>query len=298
MIVILEQLAILFVFMLCGFIMGKKKLVNSDQTKILSVIGIYLFLPCTVFNAFYNNFTIANITKYYMLILVSFVVLSTLVCFSYFTSKGLTKDAYLRKVFRYSLTISNYGYMGYAVAQSLYGDEGLLYMILFALPFTFYTYTFGYSMLTNTDLSLKRIINPPLLAVIIGIFFGLSALDLPTVCETIINKSSGCMAPISMLLAGMTISEFNIKDLINDKKIYIVSILRLFAIPLVVLFVLKQFFDTELVRSAVLLCAMPCGLNTIVFPKLIGEDCTAGAKLAFISHILALVSIPLILYLI
>ena len=104
------------------------------------------------------------------------------------------------------------------------------------------------------------------------------------------------MAPVSMLLAGMTIAEFNIKDLVTDSKIYIVSILRLFVIPLLVLGALKFFTDdVNPVRSAVILCAMPSGLNTIVFPKLIGEDCNTGAKLAFVSHILALARIPIIL---
>ena len=104
------------------------------------------------------------------------------------------------------------------------------------------------------------------------------------------------MAPVSMLLAGMTIAEFNIKDLVTDSKIYIVSILRLFVIPLLVLGALKFFTDdVNPVRSAVMLCAMPSGLNTIVFPKLIGEDCNTAAKLAFVSHILALARIPIIL---
>lgn len=137
--------------------------------------------------------------------------------------------------------------------------------------------------------------NPILIALVIGVFW-VTAIELPEVAETLVNKSASCMAPVSMLLAGMTIAEFNIKDLVTDSKIYIVSILRPFVIPLLVLGALKFFTDdVNPVRSAVMLCAMPSGLNTIVFPKLIGEDCNTGAKLAFVSHILALASIPIIL---
>ena len=39
--------------------------------------------------------------------------------------------------------------------------------------------------------------------------------------------------------------------------------------------------------------AMPCGLNTIVFPKLIGENCEIGAGLALVSNVLAIFTIPL-----
>ena len=38
------------------------------------------------------------------------------------------------------------------------------------------------------------------------------------------------------------------------------------------------------------------GMNTIVFPKLVGEDCKPGAALAFITTILCIVTIPICLF--
>lgn len=281
--------------MLYGFLLGKSKLINYEHTRILSVLEIYLFLPCTVFNAFYGNFTIDNLTKYYQLVIVSTAVLSVLVFFSHIISVLLSKDPYDKKVYKYSLTIPNYGYMGYALALGLYGTEGLLNIILFAIPFSIYTYTFGYCMLTNQRVSLKKLINPVILSILAGAVFGLLNVKLPGIVETFLNKSGNCMAPVSMLLAGITIAEFNIKHLISEKSVYIASIIRLVLIPCLVMIALNPFFDDTLVRAAVLLCAMPCGLNTIVFPKLIGEDCKTGAKLAFISNLFAMLSIPVVL---
>ena len=281
--------------MLCGFLLGKSKLINYEHTRILSVLEIYLFLPCTVFNAFYSNFTIDNLTKYYQLIIVSTAVLSVLVFFSHIISVLLSKDPYDKKVYKYSLTIPNYGYMGYALALGLYGTEGLLNIILFAIPFSIYTYTFGYCMLTNQRVSLKKLINPVILSILAGAVFGLLNVKLPGIVETFLNKSGNCMAPVSMLLAGITIAEFNIKHLISEKSVYIASVIRLVLIPCLVMAALKPFLDDTLVRAAVLLCAMPCGLNTIVFPKLIGEDCKTGAKLAFVSNLFAMLSIPVVL---
>ena len=281
--------------MLYGFLLGKSKLINYEHTRILSVLEIYLFLPCTVFNAFYGNFTIDNLTKYYQLVIVSTAVLSVLVFFSHIISVLLSKDPYDKKVYKYSLTIPNYGYMGYALALGLYGTEGLLNIILFAIPFSIYTYTFGYCMLTNQRVSLKKLINPVILSILAGAVFGLLNVKLPGIVETFLNKSGNCMAPVSMLLAGITIAEFNIKHLISEKSVYIASVIRLVLIPCLVMAALKPFFDDTLVRAAVLLCAMPCGLNTIVFPKLIGEDCKTGAKLAFVSNLFAMLSIPVVL---
>jgi predicted permease len=45
--------------------------------------------------------------------------------------------------------------------------------------------------------------------------------------------------------------------------------------------------------AVVIMGCMPCGLNTIVFPSLVGEDCRMGAKFVLLSHVLCLASIPL-----
>ena len=45
--------------------------------------------------------------------------------------------------------------------------------------------------------------------------------------------------------------------------------------------------------SVVIMGCMPCGLNTIVFPILVGEDCKMGAKFVLLSHVLCLITIPL-----
>jgi len=295
MTIILEQLILLFTFMLCGYIFGKCRLINHEHSKILSTISVYMFLPCTVFNAFYKNFSVSNLTQYYRLIITSAVILIILITVSHFVSGFFSKDGYSKKVFKYTLIIPNFGYMGYALAQGLYGDEGLLHMILFAIPFSLYTYTYGFCMLTNRKLTFKQLLNPVILSILIGAVFGICGIKMPGVFEIIVNKSSACMAPVSMLLAGITISEFNTKYLFFDKKIYLVTLIRLVIIPVAVMLILRQVADSNIVRTAVLLLAMPCGLNTIVFPKLVGENCETGAKLAFISNILAMISIPLIL---
>lgn len=294
--IILEQLILLFAFIIFGYALGKKGLVKQEQTRLLSTLGLYVFLPCKIFNSFNRSFTVANLSQYYPLLIIGAILLIVLVFASKGTSMLLTKDKYQQNIFRYSLTISNYGYMGYALAEGIYGSDGLLPLIIFALPGSLYVYTFAFCMLTGRKLSFKRLLNPVMISILIGLIFGVTELNLPKVLQNIVNTSSSCMGPISMLLTGLTISEFPVKELVNDKKIYITTALRLLVIPFAVLLILKPFFDDVIVRTAVLFCAMPCGLNTIVFPKLIGEDCKTGAKLAFISNICAIATIPLVLY--
>ena len=297
MITIIEQLIILYVFIFLGWLFGKLKKNLASQTGIISFLLVNLLLPAKVFKSFSKNFTVSYFKEHYLGIIISIILLTCLHFASKHIAKLITKKPYEQKVYRYTLTIANYAYMGYALAENLFGEAGLTDMILFCIPFAIYTYTFGYVMLTGDGFSAKRIFNPITIAIVLGMLCGLFALPIPNVLEQILGMASGCVAPMSMVITGLTLSVFSFKELFGDKKAYIVVALRLVILPLAV-FCLCKVLKLDIINSAVLMACMPSGLNTIVFPRLVNEDCKPGARLALISHIFSLITIPLWLSLI
>ena len=298
MIIILEQMALLFLFMCLGFYFGKRKIINHEHSKLISVLCVNLFMPCKVFGAFYNNFNKSYLTTYSSFIFTSASILLVLAVLGYFVSNKITNDKYLRNVYRYSFIVSNYGYMGYALAEGIYGEAGLLNIIIFAMPIAFYIYTFGYAMLTKRGFSIKKLINPVIVSMLLGAVVGYFDVKIPELVISFTEKSSSCMAPMSMILAGIAMSEYSLKDLISDKKSYIMSFVRLIFIPLCVYLAVKNFGSSDLTRTAVLLFSMPYGLNPIIFAKLVDEDYFFPAKLSFVSSVFSLVTVPLFLSLI
>ncbi len=298
MLIILKQLLILYVFLFFGYAFGKWKSEINNHTGILSFLLVNLFLPSKVFNTFAKNFTVSYITQNGKTIIISVALLLFLVLFSLLVAKLLTKEKYEQKVYRYSLTLSNYAYMGYALCESLFGEGGLTDLILFCIPFAIYTYTFGYSMLTGQGKTLKKLVNPLNASIILGIIFGLSGITLPDVVSSVISSSSACVAPISMLLTGLTLSAFTMRELFTNAKAYILVSVRLLIVPALVFAACKLLSLDEIIIPAVLMACMPCGLNTIVFPKLVNKDCTLGARLAMLSHLFSIITIPLWLSLI
>ena len=136
------------------------------------------------------------------------------------------------------------------------------------------------------------------IAIILGAAWGLSGLPVPSVIGTTLRKASGCMGPVSMLLTGIVISQYQLKDLFANRPVYAMSALRLLMIPCAVAGVmLLMGIDPTVTTVALLVLAMPCGMNTIVFPKLVGEDCRTGAALTCVTSILCCITIPLCLWL-
>lgn len=296
--VIFEQLSILYVFLLAGWIIGKLKKNKADHADILSVLLVNILLPCKVFSTFANNFSPAYFAENYVLPLSALILLAALSVVSYFASKALTKNRYERRVYNYSFVITNYGYLGYALIEAVFGEAVLAKFMLFAIPFIIYTYTAGYVLLVGGEKPLKKLLNPITAAIVLGVIVGYFGISVPDVAQSAISAASACVGPLSMLLTGITLSTFAFKELLSDKKAYIFSVFRLAGIPAAVYFVCTALRLEELLPMMLIITSMPCGLNPIVFPKLVGEDCKPGARLALITHIFSMATLPLWLSLI
>lgn len=292
MLLVFEQLLILYIFVISGYVIGKLKKEKASHTEILSVLLVNLLLPCKVFNTFSKNFTVNYFKSNYTHLFASLILITVVLTVAFFVSKLLSKQPYERKVYRYSLSITNYSYLGYSLIESVFGEAALTGFIFFGIPFIIYTYTFGYALLTGGTNPIKRLFNPITVSIILGMICGLSGLPIPSLLAKAISTASACVGPLSMLLTGLTLSAFAIKELLADKTSYIFTALRLLIIPGAVYLICTLLKLDSITPMALIITCMPCGLNTIVFPKLVGEDCRTGARLALISHLLALITIP------
>lgn len=294
--IMFKQVLVLFIFVAIGFALGRTKIVKSEHSSMLSNLLVYVFLPCCNIKAFANDFTTQYISQNYDYIIFGTILLIILIFITKLLAKPLTRNKYDRYVYEYSLIVPSYGYMGYALAESCFGQMGLLNFIMFSTPFTVYIYATAFPLLTKRGFTLKGFLNASMISIILGMIIGLAGIKLDGVVQTVIVSGSSCMAPISMILTGLVISEFNIKEIARKWQIYPVSLMRLVILPLIVgalLTILR--IDKSLVAIAVLFMALPCGLNTVIFPRLVNEDCGIGAGLAVISTVGACLTLPVVL---
>ena len=298
MLIVFSQVSVLFLFAAIGFLLAKFKLVASENGKLLSTLLLYVFFPANLFKTFAKNCTVAYLSESWQLILTSFIVTTVLAVGGHFAVKLFIKEDYERRIAVYSLVVPNCGYVGYTLVERLFGEAALMNTMLFAIPISIYTYSIGFCLLTRKKLRPKAFLTPPLVAITLGSLFALLSLPLPDFLSTALSSASACVGPVSMLLAGITVAQFKLKPLLLNRNAYIITLLRLLAIPLLVAGALSLIGLPTVAAVAVTALAMPCGLNTIVFPKLLGEDCKTGASLALFSNIAACLTVPLVFYLV
>lgn len=302
----LNQIAFLFGFILIGYILVKGGVLKADAASVLSKLENNLFIPALVMGTFIDNFTIESLTSASNLLLTSFMIAIVVIPFAIIISKMMTKDKYIQNIYTYGLSFSNFGFMGNAVVNSLFPDVFFEYLI-FTLPLWILIYLWGVPKLLITDVNskpsfkdnLKSFVNPMFIAMIIGMIIGVLNISLPQWILSLISVSGDCMSPIAMILTGIVVSSISLKETFTNIKIYIISIIRLLIMPLLFILV-SQFIAMSETLFICALCslAMPLGLNTIVIPSAYGKDTTVAAGMAVISHLLSIITIPLIFMLI
>lgn len=292
-----NQMLVLFTFMALGYFLNFKGILPLNTSLALSRLETNVLVPCLVFNTFYKYCTVENISVKWLYIVYGAVLTIVSVLIAVFLSKLFSKDDYLRKIYTYSFAVANFSFMGNAVVLGIFGEDVLFDYMIFTLPLCLYVYSYGTASLkpdNDSKLSIKMFMNPICLAMLFGAIAGLVKLTIPKFLVTAISSAGACMSPLAMMLTGFVVANFSIKRLAKVWRIYVASVLRLIILPLLFVLVLKLLkTDSSVIMLTLCATAMPLGLNTVVFPAAYGGDTTPGASMALISHLMSIITIPI-----
>ena len=301
----LEQTGFLFLFILMGYLLARKKLIPDNSQAVLSKLENYVFIPALVLGTFIGNFTPKKITVAAELLLGSLGLGLIAIVLSMLCVRFCSRDPYERSIYTYGLCFSNFGFMGNAVVSALFPDIFMEYLI-FTLPLWSLIYLWGVPVLLLGDSGskptlaqrLKNFVNPMFVCTLLGMLIGILGIPVPEFIGSAVSAAGSCMSPIAMLLTGMTIARFDLKAVLGIKSVYLVTALRLLVYPLVFIGVML-LVPMEPVFATCALCslAMPLGLNTIIIPSALGKDTKVASGMALVSHVLSCVTIPAVLML-
>lgn len=298
----LSPMLVMFLCMVIGFILNKKKLCPENTTTVLSKLETYVLCPALTLNTFSQYCTVQSLSEQYTLVLFSTLAVVIAIGLAYLLSPLFSKKGYNRNIYKYALAFGNFGFMGNAIVPAIlsHDPQALYTYMLFTLPLNLAVYTWGITILIpkgeGKQNPLKNLLNPPVVAVALGAVLGLTGLNahIPAFVTQTMSGLGSCMGPIAMVLTGFLIGNYSFKTLLSNKKIYIAAVLRLFILPTFFVLLLKLLgADSAALTMCLFGFATPLGLNTVVFPAAYGGDTATGASMAMISHTVCVVTIPI-----
>ncbi len=302
----LSCMAFLFTIIIVGWGLAKLKILPENSAVALSRLETYLFIPALVLGSFMKNFTRDSLGEMGIAFLVGLAFFAFSAIIAIVVGKLCAKEKYLQNLYIYGLAFANFGFVGNAVVTAVFPEYFPSY-VMFTLPLWVGINLWGAPILLTEKKEqtekqtfwqkVKSIINPLMVAMLIGMLLGVSGIKMPSFINLTVETLGNCMSPVAMLLTGITISEAKLLSLFKKVSVYVITAVRLFLIPLFVLLII-YLCKIPQPYACLITCAsaMPLGLNVVVIPKSFGKDVSSGNSMVLVSHLISIVSVPLIFF--
>lgn len=213
----MEEIIKLFVIMFMGYAVVKAGLMKSSESKSVSVIMVYLVIPCVILNAFQVEYT-PDVQKGLLLACAAAVAVHIL--FLLLTAI-LKKPLHLDMIERATIIYSNAGILVIPLVQELLGQEYVIYSSAYIAVQLILIWTHCKNMLCEEDkLEWKKVLlNVNIISIIAGVVLFIFRIQLLSGAQDVLNMMNNMIGPLGMLLAGMVIAEVPLKtDCIHQKK--------------------------------------------------------------------------------
>ena len=312
----LNQMAFLFTLILIGYLLVKFGCVTQDSAKTLSKLENIVFVPALIMGTFIENFTTETFSTAWKFMLMSLILAVACIPLAFFVGKLCYKEGTAKNLSVYCLSFSNFGFMGNAVVKALFPEMFMEYVI-FTIPFWTCAYVWGLPTLLIPQKEgekktlwtrLKPLVNPMFVCVVIGAIIGLSGITLPSFLfdaekgTGVINVAGSCMSPLAMILTGIMVAKIDVLALVKKWRLYVLSFTRLLVFPLLFIAIFaflpqNAFITPSFLMSGICVMSMPSGLTAVFAPAPYGVDTQPAAEFALLSHVLSIITIPLIMLL-
>ncbi|MDD4797464.1 MAG: AEC family transporter [Eubacteriales bacterium] len=261
----LNQVLILILIIVVGFVAARVKIIDAATRARLSELLLLVCTPMQVLLAFQMDYSQQLAVQMAQLAVIGVAGFGASAVIGYFLWRK--KPEARRKVLWLSAMLSNCGFMGIPVFKGVFGDVGVVYASIFVLVFTVYTWTLGVAIMGVKGATWKNIVlQPALIACVAGVVLFLTQWRLPGQINAVLQSVGDMTTPLAMIIIGSLIAEIELKGILSDKDIPLSIGLRLLVLP-ALMWAALSFFDLprDVVKASVLIMGMPIATNTVLF---------------------------------
>ena len=300
--------------MLPGFLLIRFQIIKTEVLKALSQIIVKVLYPCLIFGSITTNFTLRKIIEGWQLPVSIFLI----VVLGYFIGLTFTgffkvKDERLKRSMLFQFTINNYSFLPLAILAKLFSNEYVAALIFSTIGAELMVWTLGMLIINSSKGfslgNLKNLYSPPLMSIYFSLFVLLVLNLLSTSIKEVLDSSlffnygystikqiGEGTVPIAMLMTGGRMATIKWSDL-KLSAIWYVTFFRLIVIPLAAIGMIKLLFsDHPYIEVMLVVAIMPTSIISMVFSELYDADFRLMSGTVLITHLIALVSIPIWLY--
>lgn len=241
---IIENMAMLFIIVGVGYAAEKTGVLSSEAKEYLSTLMLSIASPCLIVDSMIYIEMSNEILHHTVSVLIGVTFLcGAFFVLSYAFGKVLCKqDISDEGVYMALITSVNSGFIGLPIAKAILGMEGLYMMAIANIVCNIFLYSVCIMQInykrgkkSNRRKICSLLVNPNIIASIIGIAIMMTGIELPHIMESCIKEIGDITVPLSMIIIGISFGEGHMSNIIKNRKLWIIGGLKMIVVPLIVL---------------------------------------------------------------
>ena len=210
-----------------------------------------------------------------------------------------------RGVFLVMFSLSNAIMIGLPVNVACFGEDCMPYVIAYFLPNTIIFWTIGNMLMARDggqkirfDINtLKNLLSPPVLGLIIGTAVSFAGITLPAFLSSAIKQMGNIAVPMSLFLTGMALAKMGKKAFVLPREGVIVLVAKVLLAPAVLLGVLISLgAGTMMTAVYTMESAMPVMNQSVILARHYGANYRLSAQMLTVTTLFSIVFVPLLVF--
>ncbi|QIO06522.1 AEC family transporter [Acinetobacter shaoyimingii] len=278
-----------------GWLLGKNLKLDA---KGISALLIYVISPFVIFYAIVQSPANWTYLKYSF---VAFVMASTMAMFAMLFAKRIWHDGRIN-LFGFAGGTGNTGYFALPLVLAIFNENQIAIAIFIIIGITLYEFTIGYFMTAigamNMKESLIKVLKLPLIyAATLGIIFKFYQIPIDDIAASFLANFKGAYSVLGMMCIGITIAQFS-KLAVDWTFAILSSFWKQAVYPCIALLIFAWLWpvNKETLQVIALMAATPMAANVVIISTNLDLHPEKAASAVMLSTLLALLSIPVALY--
>lgn len=292
---VLTNLIPMGIMLAIGLIARKTRLINDEISGGMSKILVNITLPAMLIMGMQRDFSVQLLGNGLMTLGLMAVQILLFCGFGILLARLIKLPRKNIGAFGSALAFGNVGFMGIPIIVAILGYEALFYASLAQIPFNLLLFSLGTGIMSKDETRAKFRPNGAFIAALAGLGIFLAQWQIPEPVAITLQHLGNMTTPLSMLIMGAMIGKQPLKELVGDKTILVLAIIKLIVVPVATWFILRHFISDGLVLGTlIILGAMPTAVMVAICAKENASSAQYAVDAVLVTTVLSLITLPLV----
>ena len=301
--IVFQQMLVILLLVLAGFLTRRSGMVGSGHSGALSKLVSSVFNPALIISSMISDPSPKNYAEIRTVFLAAALMYAFLFAAAYLLTAGKRRMYRDKTALRLIYIFPNLGFIGIPVVRAVLGEHYILYVAIFMLEFSILIYSYGELHLEEgarfSLKSLRPMLNIGTFGSLLALFLFFTGIPLPLPIASALEILGSATTPVAMIVTGFAIAEqSDLKKILTDGSTWVCTLLKMLVIPAAFILLLKVLPLPEDIRSlSLIMIAMPAANMPLILISEKGWDTGLYSRVIMLTTVLSVITLPLLVLL-